>query len=80
MRTETVSQATLAALVSEGSVHGVRVLESGNGEYGIVVKTQMGERTLATQRGDVRRWVKIDTLKKFLKEKIGVTRFEVIGQ
>lgn len=80
MRNETVSQATLAALVAEGSVRGIRVVESGNGHYAIVVKAQMGERTLATQRGDVRTWVKLDTLKRYLKDKIGATRFEVVGK
>lgn len=80
MTSQTISLEKLAALVEVGNVKHVTVMESGNGKYGVIAQTPMGKQTLSSQRGDVRLFASIDTAKKFLRSKIGVGRFEVIGQ
>jgi len=76
----TVTEDTLAALVAAGSVRAVHIHESGNKKYAVVAKTSTGDQTLCSRRGNVRLWGKLDTLKRYLKDHLGVVTFEVIGQ
>lgn len=76
----TVTEDTLAALVAAGSVQAVHIHESGNGKYAIVAKTNAGDQTLCSRRGNVRLWGKLDTMKRYLKDHLGVVTFEVKGQ
>ena len=77
---ETANEATMAALTREGSVRSIRIEESGNGKYGVVAVTKMGERTLVGQRGDVRQFASLDTIAKYLRNKIGIIEFKVTGK
>jgi hypothetical protein len=75
MATETIDQKTLSQLVEEDAVRAAHVVGHGNG-WTISARYGLTERFLATKRGDVRVFRKLETLVSFLRD-MGISHFDV---
>ncbi|GEM_PF-6054124 len=77
---ETVSEEVLAALMTEGSVRAVWAIESSNGKFTLTAQVGRTIQTLRSRRKSVRMFADLNRLKKFCRKRLGINRFEVIGQ
>ena len=75
MAAETIDQKTLSGLIEAGVSPSARVVGQRGG-WAVQVKYGLAERPLATQRGEVRVWVKFETLATWLRE-LGIRSFSV---
>lgn len=70
---------SLADLVRAGSVRTIHVVQTGD-RWAVEADVGMERRPMRSQRSDVRLFASLDTLSRFLRERIGISRFEVVGQ
>ena len=77
---ETVSEEVLAALMAAGSVRAVWAIESSNGRFTLTVQVGQTEKTLRSRRKSIRMFADLNRLNKFCRKRLGINRFEVIGQ
>lgn len=75
MATETIDQKTLRQLLEAGAVRAAHVVGRGNG-WTIAAECGPTKRFLASKRGDVRVFRKLETLVSFLRA-MGIGRFDV---
>lgn len=74
-----ISTESLADMASAGVVRTVKAVRTGN-RWAVEATIGMETRPLRSQREQVRLFAKLDTLERFLRDQIGINRFEVVGQ
>lgn len=67
-------------LARAGSIRLLQAVQSADGSYALVAGVGLEQRTLRSKREDVRRWRSLDSLSRYVRETLGVNRFEVVGQ
>lgn len=72
---QTINQTTLKELVAAGAVRSVQAIGIQGG-WTLLVRFGMTEKALAAQRGELRRWSKLETLIRFLRG-MGIAQFDV---
>lgn len=77
---DTIAENSLIDLASAGSIRALRAVQSADGSWALVAQIGLSERALRSSRQDVRTWRKLDTIARYCRERIGINRFEVIGQ
>ena len=75
---ELITEDGLRELARANSVQALQARRAGD-RYALVARIGMGERTLRSRREEVRTWANLNTLARYVREKLGIGRFEVVG-